>query len=82
MPPDPLLFACPHLATGAEADRDPSYRACDAAPGQPCTWARRHDGEVPPAFHAERLECALPFGRVPDAEVDTLREAILRSGLV
>lgn len=83
MTQSPLLFACAHLATPQEQQRDPRYVACNAQPGQPCTWARRYDGLVDPPFHADRLEFSSmePAG-ADRLGADALREAVLESGLV
>lgn len=81
MNPSPLTFACPHFATSQEQQRDPTYWACNALPGQPCTWARRYDSEADPAFHSERLEQLLDTPGTPgDAVLSP--EAILETGLV
>jgi hypothetical protein len=79
----PLDQACPHIATPQEQQRDRDYQACNAQPGQPCTWARRYDGLLNPRFHAERLEAASlasPFS--PAQSPERLREEALETGLV
>jgi hypothetical protein len=85
--------ACTHVATPQEQERDPNYRTCNAQPGEPCTWAKRHDGLPDPVFHAERLEqaagTAFQGQNMTDTaalqsslDTETFREAILDTGLV
>jgi hypothetical protein len=82
MSSSPLHTACLHLPTPAERDRDPAYRGCTAAAGQPCVWARRYDGEHNPLFHSERIEAALPLHPQGDTPPADLRAYVLESGLV
>lgn len=83
MSTDPLLFACLHLPTTAEQERDPGYRGCGAQAGQACQWSRRNDGVTDPAFHAERLEAAAQGASLQETlDTETFREAVLDTGLV
>ena len=95
MPIDPLTTACLHVATPQEFERDPGYRTCNAAVGEPCNWAKRYDGVVDPPFHAERIESAAADQANLIAEqaaeqrdmqsaleTETFREAVLDTGLV
>lgn len=91
MPIDPLTTPCLHVATPQELERDPDYRTCNAATGEPCRWARRYDGAANPPFHAERMESAAADqaslaaeqGEMQSAlEIETFREAVLDTGLV
>ncbi len=77
----PEDFACAHLATPQEQHRDPDYQACNAAPGEPCRWARRHDGELNPTFHSERLEQLLDERKTP-FDPPLLAAPLLETGLV
>lgn len=88
---DPLQTACLHVATPQEQQRDPDYRTCNAQPGEPCTWAKRHDGITNPPFHAERFEgaaeaqarTAAEQGDLQTAlEAETFHEALLDTGMV
>ena len=81
--PTPLDQPCPHLATPQEQERDPAYQACNAPAGQPCRWARRHDGITNPTFHTERLEGALPITpQLAPEQAAAFRECVLETGLV
>lgn len=80
---NPLQQPCTHVATPQEADRDPMYQACSAAPGQPCVWAARYDGVTDPPFHSERLEAAANAATLQSTlDTETFREAVLDTGLV
>lgn len=83
MTPGPLQQPCTHIATPQERDRDPRYLACNADPGQPCTWATRYDGLANPPFHSERLEAAaLETTEDHPLDPESFREAVLETGLV